>query len=705
MMQTAEEFDQDKPRTTLDLSAGDPAAMRESLKNYFLETFNTYEALFECLSQEDAYYIKPIALRHPLIFYFGHTATFYINKLNLAKIINLSLNSHFESVFAVGVDEMSWDDLDEQHYEWPSVQAVQDYRNQVKTLILDLLEHYPLTLPINWQNPWWAFIMGIEHELIHLETSSVLIRQHQLQYVKNNAHWRPALAAPKAPKNELIHVAAGTVQQNKMTDDPYYGWDNEYGQYQSHVEAFEASKFLVSNQEFLTFMQADGYANTDFWETEGYGWLMFTQAKHPEFWVMKAGEWRLRLMTEEIRMPWSWPVEVNYHEAKAFCNWKCRETGQNYRLPTEDEWYRLYDVSGMNAQTPANIRLQYSASSCAVNVFQHGHFFDIQGNVWQWTETPIFPYAQFEVHPIYDDFSTPTFDGKHNLLKGGSWISCGNEALACSRYAFRRHFFQHAGFRYVAADRLSQRNQPYYETDVIAAQYLDFHYGPSHFGVKNFGAALVDIIKDRFTDQHNIQALDVGCATGRASFELAQYFDRVIGVDFSARFIRYSAALQKGETVYYNLPAEGKIASAESCSLEPFDFYSSRGKVEFMQGDACNLKPNLRDFDFVLASNLIDRLRDPQAFLQSLKYLVKLGGYVLIASPYTWDEAYTPIQHWLGGVQKDGEDFNTLQGISDILQTHFQLAQAPLDVQFVIKETRRKFQHTVSQVTLWQRIQ
>lgn len=51
------------------------------------------------------------------------------------------------------------------------------------------------------------------------------------------------------------------------------------------------------------------------------------------------------------------------------------------------------------------------------------------------------------MHPIYDDFTMPTFDDKHNLIKGGSWISTGNLAIPQSRYAFRRHFFQHAGFR------------------------------------------------------------------------------------------------------------------------------------------------------------------------------------------------------------------------------------------------------------------
>jgi formylglycine-generating enzyme required for sulfatase activity len=53
------------------------------------------------------------------------------------------------------------------------------------------------------------------------------------------------------------------------------------------------------------------------------------------------------------------------------------------------------------------------------------------------------------VHPLYADYTTPTFDENHNLMKGGSWASCGNASLGSARDAFRRHFFQHAGFRYV----------------------------------------------------------------------------------------------------------------------------------------------------------------------------------------------------------------------------------------------------------------
>ena len=74
-------------------------------------------------------------------------------------------------------------------------------------------------------------------------------------------------------------------------------------------------------------------------------------------------------------------------------------------------------------------------------------FHDTSGNVWQWVEDHFNGLPGFRTHAFYDDFSSPTFDGKHNVILGGSWISTGDEASVFARYAFRRHFFQHCGFR------------------------------------------------------------------------------------------------------------------------------------------------------------------------------------------------------------------------------------------------------------------
>ena len=117
---------------TIILNEGDPEQKRAEILDYFHATFDIDEKLYETLSYDDTFYLRADRLRHPLIFYFGHTATFFINKLTIARVIDTRINPRFESMFAVGVDEMSWDDLDEQHYDWPTRQQVKEYRDQVR---------------------------------------------------------------------------------------------------------------------------------------------------------------------------------------------------------------------------------------------------------------------------------------------------------------------------------------------------------------------------------------------------------------------------------------------------------------------------------------------------------------------------------------------------------------------------------------------
>ena len=685
-------------RTPL-LDGGDPEEKREEIRAYFHDTFDTYEDLFEILANEEAYHVKPIPLRHPLIFYFGHTATFFVNKLVLAGLLDARINPEFESMFAIGVDEMSWDDLDEANYDWPKVEAVRKYRDCVREAVDKLITRLPISLPIDWDSPWWPILMGIEHERIHLETSSVLFRQHDLKYVRPDFDWQPCRRGGVAPKNDLVDIPAGRVILGKK--DSTYGWDNEYGRHEAEIPAFRAGRHLVSNAEFLEFVQSGGYSEERFWEEEGLAWRNFAKASIPTFWVKEETGFRLRLMAEEIPMPWNWPVEVNCHEARAFCNWKREATGLPYRLPGEDEWYRIYEHANPG---DANLHLEHYSSSCPVDEFAHGELYDVIGNVWQWTETPIYPFEGFRVHPLYDDFTTPTYDGRHNLIKGGSWISTGNEALWSARYAFRRHFFQHAGFRYVVSEAPVSAPVSRYETDRLLSEYAEFHYGESYYGVPNFSKALSEIAISAMEGKPMTRALDLGCAAGRASFELARKFDRVIGIDFSARFIGLGVELAKNGVLRYTLCEEGELVSFHERTLAEHGLDETREKVEFWQGDACNLKPHFREFDLILAANLIDRLYSPRKFLSTIHERINPGGILLIASPYTWLEEHTPKEEWIGGFKRNGENVSTLDGLKEILGKNFRMIGEPQGVPFVIRETKHKFQHTVSEVTIWEKI-
>ena len=691
------------------LIADDPSEKRAQIRAVFHASFSLYERLFEHLIEPRAWYEKSIPLRHPLIFYFGHTAAFFVNKLRVAGLIDTRLDSALESTFAVGVDEMSWDDLEEHGGEWPPIEAVRAYRNHVRELVDHQIQTLPLTLPISWESPWWIILMGIEHEYIHLETSSVLIRQTPL------SRTRPLLDFPshegygKAPINSLLPVLGGRVVLGKHDQSPLYGWDNEYGTHETVLADFAASRYLVSNEEYLPFVQSGGYEDSQWWTEEGAQWQAFAKASHPTFWVADGTHWTLRVIGEQRPMPWNWPVEVNCHEAQAFCAWKSQQIGQVLRLPTEDEWRRLRDLSGIPDadlwdETPANIGLSYAASPCPVDQFRHGNFYDVLGNVWQWTASPIYPFKDFTVHPAYDDFSVPTFDQQHNLLKGGSFISLGNETHTTARYAFRRHFFQHAGFRYVESTN-PLPDAPVYESDSAVSQYAEFHYGADYFGVKNFPAAIAEIAIVAMRGRPFRRALDLGCAVGRTSFELARAGVHVTGIDFSARFIQVGTRLRTKGHYSYTLADEGELKSYRTAQLQDLGLIEAAERVEFFQGDACNLKPHFNGYDLVVAANLIDRLYHPRQFLEDIGERILPGGLLVLASPYTWLTEHTAREEWLGGYKRDGETWTTFDALRSLLRDRFRLLEgSPFDVPFVIRETARKFQHSLAQVTIWERL-
>lgn len=165
------------------LIQGHPA-LRHAIREYFLRTYALYEKLFEILADPRAFYIRAEPLRHPLIFYFGHTSTVYVNKCFDHGLIKERVNPGFEKMFAVGVDEMDWDDLNASHYDWPSLPDAREFRNKVKEMVLRIIDNSHTDRIEDWHTDMWVVLMGIEHERIHLETSAVIIRRVPIEMVR-----------------------------------------------------------------------------------------------------------------------------------------------------------------------------------------------------------------------------------------------------------------------------------------------------------------------------------------------------------------------------------------------------------------------------------------------------------------------------------------------------------------------------------------
>jgi putative 4-mercaptohistidine N1-methyltranferase len=242
----------------------------------------------------------------------------------------------------------------------------------------------------------------------------------------------------------------------------------------------------------------------------------------------------------------------------------------------------------------------------------------------------------------------------------------------------------------------------FYESDEAVAQYLLFHYGtpeqicpllPEARGACGFPVRCVGEPLKHIELRRRGRALDLGCAVGRSSLELGRHFDEVLGIDFSRRFVAEAERMRDERAVTVSVPREGDAVDEIRLEL-PEELQI--GQVRFEQGDACGLRGDLGAFDLVLMANLIDRLPDPAKCLARLPELVAPEGWLIITSPYTWLEEYTPREKWLGGGR------GTLAALRELLEGDFRFDRA-LDLPFLIREHRRKFQWSVAEASLWQR--
>ncbi len=243
----------------------------------------------------------------------------------------------------------------------------------------------------------------------------------------------------------------------------------------------------------------------------------------------------------------------------------------------------------------------------------------------------------------------------------------------------------------------------HYNSDTAVSQYCDAHYGPDKFGVENFPRKIARISTAALEGKPRHSALNLGCAVGRTSFELATHFEQVTGVDFSSRFIDIARRIQKRGRTCYQCPEEGVLSSDHEVCLADLNLAETADRVTFLQGNVGCLETRFCDYDLVLAANLIDRLREPGKFLAGIHQRLVVGGLLVIASPYDWMAQYTPRKQWLGGFFRSGIPLTSLEGLEKKLARHFARVGEPQEVEFVIRETARTFHHNVSQVTLWQR--
>ncbi|MFT6239473.1 MAG: putative 4-mercaptohistidine N1-methyltransferase [Paracoccaceae bacterium] len=235
-----------------------------------------------------------------------------------------------------------------------------------------------------------------------------------------------------------------------------------------------------------------------------------------------------------------------------------------------------------------------------------------------------------------------------------------------------------------------------YETNRYVGEYLLFHYAKAN-EILPWQAGPVEALDfpvrtvAHFSEGRVERSLDVGCAVGRSTLEMSRTSEEVVGIDFSNAFIEAAEKMRLGNGMICERLEEAESVTAVEVSRP--EGVEVAG-VSYEVGDAMNLREDLGSFDRVHAANLVCRLPEPRKFLARLADLVKSGGELVLATPCTWLEEFTQKENWPEG--------GTLDWLKKELAGNFELIEVA-DEPFLIRETARKFQWTVSMVTKWQR--
>ena len=239
-----------------------------------------------------------------------------------------------------------------------------------------------------------------------------------------------------------------------------------------------------------------------------------------------------------------------------------------------------------------------------------------------------------------------------------------------------------------------------YESEKLVAEYLLFHFGrpeeiltPDRAWPQGMHDALDFAVRTtaHFSPETADRGLDLGCAVGRSACEMSRTCREVVGIDFSHAFIHAAEALRDGKPLAFDRREEASRVTALEARF-PAGIDGSR--LHFQQGDAMHLSPDLGAFDRVHAANLLCRLPEPEKLLARLPALVKPGGELVLATPCTWLEEFTPPRNWpVSG---------TFEWLESTLASSFTLLRRA-DEPFLIRETARKFQWTTSLVTVWRK--
>lgn len=368
------------------------------------------EAICRPLEIED-YVVQPIVDVSPPKWHLGHTTWFFetfilIPNFKEYEVYNSQYNFVFNSYYeAVGARVVR---TDRGNLSRPSVADIYDYRSYVDQKMEVFLETTVLNDEVQS-----LLELGLNHEQQHQE-----LLFSDIKFILGHNPLFPAYDKQKVFETKTIQENTFKIMNEGLYEIGFEGngfsFDNESGRHKKYLERYEIAQNLVTNEDYLLFINNGGYSDFRHWHAEGWEWVNQQNAKAPLYWHFMDGKWMNYTLNGLSEIALLEPVcHINFYEASAFAAWK------GMRLPTEEEWEAAADFLNW-------------------------------GERWEWTGSAYLPYPGYKKEAGAIGEYNGKFMVNQMVLRGASVATPKNH----SRKTYRNFFptrlqWQFSGIRLV----------------------------------------------------------------------------------------------------------------------------------------------------------------------------------------------------------------------------------------------------------------
>ncbi|NJB81915.1 ergothioneine biosynthesis protein EgtB [Wenyingzhuangia aestuarii] len=346
--------------------------------------------------QPEDFSIQVVKFASPAKWHLAHTTWFFEtfilkdqvdNYTEFDKNFNFLFNSYYNNVGSRILQ------ANRGNMSRPSTDEIYAYRAYVDAQMQAYIQTNPPKKIVD------LIVLGLNHEQQHQElliTDVKYMLGHNPLFPVYNADYN--LTADKNTSTESVQINAGVYKIGHQNKD--FCYDNELGVHQVYIENFEIQNYLVTNGDYIAFMEAGGYTDFNLWLDEGWSWAKKLESKAPMYWHQIDGEWHMYTLAGLQKVDKTAILShVNYYEACAYAEWK------GMRLPTEFEW----EIAAQQLNW---------------------------GQRWEWTNSAYLPYPNF----VKENGAVGEYNGKFMsnkmVLRGASVATSPNH----SRSTYRNFF-------------------------------------------------------------------------------------------------------------------------------------------------------------------------------------------------------------------------------------------------------------------------